>query len=212
MELEAASCQGLVGLPSDLAGAHPSPQACCKTSTSPAAHKCPPCLLKGLGSDPAPRDMHKPSKTSNKIDKAQCSQCCHKGLDSKQLTQDITYIQKAIKPFYKNNISSVSYKNNATVYHLTSSSCAQVGCTRRWHWQSQIYPNQSSTAELLHKEGFHSSLIIEINLIASCTCKGEEPLKPTKCRSEGWVMADSKHSCGLSSPTAGLEGCPEGAI
>lgn len=41
-------------------------------STSPAADKCPLHLLKGLESDPAPTDMHKPSKTSNKIDKAQC--------------------------------------------------------------------------------------------------------------------------------------------
>lgn len=41
-------------------------------SPSPAAHKCPLCLLKGLGSAPAPMDVLKPSQTSNKTDKAQC--------------------------------------------------------------------------------------------------------------------------------------------
>lgn len=32
----------------------------------------------------------------------------------------------------------------------------------------KINPNQSSTAELLQKEGFHSKFIMAINLIASC--------------------------------------------
>lgn len=69
-------------------------------STSPAADKCPLHLLKGLESDPAPTDMHKPSKTSNKIDKAQCFPVLPKGLDSKQLRQNLhsknykTFLQK----------------------------------------------------------------------------------------------------------------------
>lgn len=69
---ESRVLSGTGGTPSDLTGAHPSPQHCSKTSTSPAADKCPLHLLKGLESDPAPMDMHKLSKTSNKIDKAQC--------------------------------------------------------------------------------------------------------------------------------------------
>lgn len=108
-------------------------------------------------------------------------QCCQKGLDSKQLRQDVIYIQIVTKLLYKNNISSDSYKNNATRHHLMSSSCAQAGCMGRWPDlpSRKINPNQSSTAGVLYKEGFHSKFITAINLSASCTCKGrDESLAP----------------------------------
>lgn len=144
------------------------------------------------------------------------SSAAKKGLNSKQLRQDITYIQKAIKLFYKNNISSVSYKNNASPHEFqlcTSGVHGEVALAEPHLPSRKINPKQSSTTELLLKEGFNSKLIIEINLIASYTCKDQdESLKSPKCRSKGCVMAERKHSCSLSSPPAGLDGWPEGAI
>ena len=67
--------------------------------------------------------MRKSSKTSKEMAKAQLFQCSQKGLRSAMLQQqghNITYSQMATQLYYKNNISSVSYKNNAIIHCLMS--------------------------------------------------------------------------------------------